>query len=83
MRANNTSRSLQIISEANGWDATKIIGETYYHNEDRVNSGDSPPLAGTYDKACADQSQTEAPTPTNLTHRTTNANPFPDMPGSR
>lgn len=40
-RANNTSRSLQIISRANGWDPTQIIGEAYNYNENRVTEGDS------------------------------------------
>lgn len=48
-RANNTSRSLIIISKQQGWDPTKIDGVDFANNvypEDRVTRGDTPYLSG-------------------------------------
>lgn len=41
-RANNTSRSLQIISRAQGWDPCKIDGKDYRHLE----YDDNEPMQG-------------------------------------
>jgi hypothetical protein len=48
-RANNTSRSLVIISKMQGWDPCKIDGQDYPNGEypeDRVTKGDTAYLGG-------------------------------------
>jgi hypothetical protein len=48
-RANNTGRSLIIISQAQGWDPTKIEGADFPNNaypENRVTKGDTAYLHG-------------------------------------
>lgn len=90
-RANNTSRSLQIISKAQGWDPTEIIGDAYHAREDLTQSDTWPIPASMKDTSepCPDpgvDSKPDFQTPKlreNENHRTTNANPYPGMPGAK
>jgi hypothetical protein len=87
-RANNTSRSLQIISKAQGWDPTEIIGDAYHAREDLTRSDTWPIPASMKDTSepCPDPQPftKDFETPVlreNENHRTDNADPFPGMPG--
>lgn len=90
-KANNTARSLQIISVQQGWDPREIIGEVYKPRQSQFGLSDT---AYGYDQMCANDAQAnqsvdaqnpdwnrpdvsrEKPT------RTRGASPFPAMPGS-
>jgi hypothetical protein len=55
-RANNTARSLQIISKQQGWDPNEIVGETTFPREDIFKSVTGPIPGGAADpqSACPD-----------------------------
>ena len=81
-RANNTARSLQIMSKLNGWDPNEITGPAEMYPEDAVNQGTKAgysPNPGEGPKDPKDQSQ---PTDARGTgsRRTGNASPFEGMP---
>jgi len=82
-RMNNTSRSLIIISKANGWDPTEIHGDSYNYNEDRVKVGDSRTIPSNLNDPNTIESNLgftdkDFQVPDHPTQkRTTNANPYP------
>ena len=105
-RMNNTSRSLQIISQQNGWDPTVIQAsqqadwkdgppvdfKSFYHVRETPYEQFSSTSSQLPDDPQAHCNYTEAETRPSFStpvqrelenHATTNADPFPEMPGSR
>lgn len=92
-RMNNTGRSLRIISKQNGWDPDQIEGgpnlSEIYH--ERVEPLDSdtwpiPGVAGSPHHRDAGQGgitpRTHETDDRSAPQRTTNADPYPGMPGA-
>lgn len=91
-KANNTSRSLQILSVQQGWDPREIIGEVYKPRQSQFGKSDTAygfdvmtsngAHAETHpgsDAAGWNKPDASREKPT----RSRNADPYPGMPGSR
>lgn len=95
-RMNNSSRSLRIISLANGWDPNEIQDfgsiEEFYHVRSEPYVSDTNPIPAIMNdptQACPDTTVSTKPTfvtpelRENQNHRKENSDPFPGMPGAK
>lgn len=81
---NNVASSLIIMSKLQGWDPTEITGPAQAYPENKVQKGTRggySPNPGNGPATPKNQSQATDMRGTG-SRRTTNANPFPGMPGN-
>lgn len=92
-KANSISRSLQILSVQQGWDPREIIDDVYKHGQSRYGRSDTSYGMDTMTSNANGQQGGSVDSPDTprwnrpdvsreKPKRTTNANPYPGMPGS-